>query len=358
MSTQECAVASSLSTPVTVVAVGILAAGIVASDASGQSVRFEVDAVASTATTDFEFVLPLSGTLIGDYDAKSNPGGTQTRPGLFGGSGNNPIGCEIDLVVQADPTPTMPSGDLDLELGQIADGTLTITGLQLDLLGDAISGIGGELVIVYETFNTVNPFSIYPGGIEIPVPLSGATVIRSEVSLAGAVPAVASPIKGGFSFDAVIPVVWTLEFDAGTGPQTQTIPATLPLSGSILGEAGGRTLTLGGGVADSGSQPLDLPVGPVAVPLPTLPPGGTANLLFSGTLLSVDFTTDLGLNLVATEDPATDPADLNGDGRVDAADIGLLIAAWGPCPGCSADIDGNGLVDSGDLGLLIAAWSS
>ena len=30
---------------------------------------------------------PIAGTFIGNYDATTNPGGTQTRPGLFGGSG-------------------------------------------------------------------------------------------------------------------------------------------------------------------------------------------------------------------------------------------------------------------------------
>ena len=51
--------------------------------------------------------------------------------------------------------------------------------------------------------------------------------------------------------------------------------------------------------------------------------------------------------------------DLNGDGRVDGSDIGLLFAAWGVCPDadCPADFTGDGLVDSEDLGVLLAAWS-
>lgn len=49
------------------------------------------------------------------------------------------------------------------------------------------------------------------------------------------------------------------------------------------------------------------------------------------------------------------PADLNGDGVVDGADLGLLLAAWetsGP-----GDLDGDGIVDGADLGLLLAAWT-
>ena len=51
------------------------------------------------------------------------------------------------------------------------------------------------------------------------------------------------------------------------------------------------------------------------------------------------------------------PADINGSGAVDSADLGLLIAAWGT-PNAGADLNGDGSVDSADLGLLIADWGS
>ncbi|MFO0873386.1 MAG: hypothetical protein U0575_05385 [Phycisphaerales bacterium] len=52
-------------------------------------------------------------------------------------------------------------------------------------------------------------------------------------------------------------------------------------------------------------------------------------------------------------------ADLNGDGIVNGADLGLLLGAWGPCPSncCVADVDSSGGVDGADLGLLLGAWS-
>jgi hypothetical protein len=50
------------------------------------------------------------------------------------------------------------------------------------------------------------------------------------------------------------------------------------------------------------------------------------------------------------------PADLNGDGRVDGADLGLMLAAWGSCSGCDADLNDDGLVNGADLGLLLADW--
>ena len=62
--------------------------------------------------------------------------------------------------------------------------------------------------------------------------------------------------------------------------------------------------------------------------------------------------------LLARPAPATGPdGDLNGDGLVTSADLGLLLAAWGDCPGCSADLDGNDLVNGLDLGRMIANWT-
>ena len=61
-----------------------------------------------------------------------------------------------------------------------------------------------------------------------------------------------------------------------------------------------------------------------------------------------------------TLNPNCCPADLDGDGGVDGADLGILLAQWGDCIGCSSDINGDsavgGTVDGGDLGMLLAAW--
>ena len=46
--------------------------------------------------------------------------------------------------------------------------------------------------------------------------------------------------------------------------------------------------------------------------------------------------------------------DLNGDWRVDGADLGLFLASWGGTG--AADFDGNGTVNGADLGLMLANW--
>lgn len=47
--------------------------------------------------------------------------------------------------------------------------------------------------------------------------------------------------------------------------------------------------------------------------------------------------------------------DLDGNGVVDGADLGLLLQAWGETGG-PADLDQSGIVDGGDLGVLLGAW--
>ncbi len=55
-------------------------------------------------------------------------------------------------------------------------------------------------------------------------------------------------------------------------------------------------------------------------------------------------------------EPLSGFADLDCDGRVDAADLAMMLTAWGS-DDAAADVDGDGAVDGADLGLLLGAWS-
>ncbi|MFO0874239.1 MAG: hypothetical protein U0575_09745 [Phycisphaerales bacterium] len=72
------------------------------------------------------------------------------------------------------------------------------------------------------------------------------------------------------------------------------------------------------------------------------------SVVYGTNFVKVKFTTSFGI-----------PGDLNNDGVVDGADLGGLLAAWGPCidPCCVADLNGDSTVDGGDLGILLANWS-
>ena len=51
------------------------------------------------------------------------------------------------------------------------------------------------------------------------------------------------------------------------------------------------------------------------------------------------------------------PSDLNNDGDVDTADLGILVSQFNT-PGPGADINGDGTVDTADLGILVGAFGT
>ncbi|MEE2971676.1 MAG: dockerin type I domain-containing protein, partial [Planctomycetota bacterium] len=50
-------------------------------------------------------------------------------------------------------------------------------------------------------------------------------------------------------------------------------------------------------------------------------------------------------------------ADVNQDGIVDSADLGLVVAAWGS-QNEQCDLDGSGTVDGGDIAYVLGYWDS
>ena len=48
--------------------------------------------------------------------------------------------------------------------------------------------------------------------------------------------------------------------------------------------------------------------------------------------------------------------DLNGDGRVDGADLTILLSDWG-ASGTDSDLNGSGMVGGEDLAILLANWT-
>lgn len=50
-------------------------------------------------------------------------------------------------------------------------------------------------------------------------------------------------------------------------------------------------------------------------------------------------------------------SDLNGDGSVSGADLGILLGAWATAD-CKSDLNGDGTVNGADLGILLGAWGA
>jgi hypothetical protein len=75
--------------------------------------------------------------------------------------------------------------------------------------------------------------------------------------------------------------------------------------------------------------------------------------ILQGQLVDADAN---GVPDVCEVDPC--PGDITNGGTVDAADLSILLAAWGTNGQAEfdTDIDGSGLVDGGDLALVLGGW--
>lgn len=63
------------------------------------------------------------------------------------------------------------------------------------------------------------------------------------------------------------------------------------------------------------------------------------------------------IDAVSRVNPLTHPADIDGNGAVDGADLAAVLSAFGSASS-SADIDRSGTVDGPDLTAVLAGWSN
>ena len=90
-----------------------------------------------------------------------------------------------------------------------------------------------------------------------------------------------------------------------------------------------------------------------------LPTAGDFRLRFRARDLGTGSVVEAGVDDVRIERVGCSfaPGDLNRDGRVNGADLGALLSAWGPANGAAADINGDGFVNGSDLGILLSGWT-
>jgi hypothetical protein len=78
--------------------------------------------------------------------------------------------------------------------------------------------------------------------------------------------------------------------------------------------------------------------------------------------LNVPLAVDAALVAEAERTGACNIGDLYVDGLVNGADLGVLLAYWGPITGTPAsqatDINRDGVVNGLDLGILLAGWGA
>ncbi len=312
----------------------------------------------STAYQSLTVTYPLAGTFKGNYDAVTNPTGTLTIPGYFGGSGNNPIAYTASTRM-SDTVNSHPAGSFVLAVNEV--GVVAVTGFTSDLLNGTPGSVGVEMTIAYPSFHTVAPTSIYPSVGAVTIPLAdGALKVATAVQSGPAIGTRTETAPGTYTVNVAIPVTVVASGSAGGQPfGSDPTPAVLALTGTLTVNGSTATFT-----ATSASTE---PIGPLAppppivdqaFPLPTvLPSGGTANLLISGTFSEGNGTATLNLSIDAAGTANAVPGDLNGDQIVNASDLTTLLSAWGTADSI-ADINHDGTVNGGDLVFVLGNWTA
>jgi len=311
----------------------------------------------------------LAGFLIGDFDPETNPDGTSTLPGIFGGSGNQPVDLTLDLAIGG-PFAGGVSGGLQA-LGDPASGELTLSGLSLDLLSGSAPPLPLTVTVLFETFRTFNPDSLFPGGIPLEVPLGEATVSSLEALQIGAALVTATPAgKNSYTLAGEVSLLLFAEVSAlGDVLLLPPVAVTVPLeaSGITIDGKGVATLSLGFAfaVSEEDTGPFEEPVlDGVPFDLPTVfPPGDIAGVEFTATPESVSTSISLTIGLVASgpQDVPATPGDANGDGVVDFADILVVLATFGSCGAglpCPGDLNDDQAVDFTDILIVLSNWTA
>ncbi|MCA9276226.1 MAG: hypothetical protein KDA29_09390 [Phycisphaerales bacterium] len=332
-----------------------------------QDLEITIDTKTSSATIDAGTVVDASGSLIGDYDADTNPDGTQTRPGLFGGSGNQPIDT-ITTLQSSTMLDSMPAGLMSMSLDTLG-GTGEISGFAIDLLNGADASTSLSVTIGFDTFRTFSPSFLYLGGIPITIPLGEVGSI-SSATLTQNAPAiiVLSPadLPEAFEVTGVIPASLDMSVSfmlPGGEPSDfpiEGLPVLVPISGQIeLPGDGSALLTLSATPDPISSiipiEGVDLPGIPFE--LPTLGEE-TAGVLFTLSPQSIALDASISISINANGVPATAcPADLTGDGVLNFFDVSAFLNAYNTMDP-AADFDGNGVFNFFDVSAFLNAFNA
>ncbi len=325
---------------------------------------FTIDSESSTATGSLGLNGDTTGTLIGDYDADTNPEGTQTRPGFFGGSGNNAIPIELSLGSTTE-IDTAPAGSFTIDADTEAL-TATLDGFSADLLnGDTIAS-SLDISFLYETFRTINPSSLYPGGIALPLSFdAGELTTLTLTQSAPAAPGALIPQgDGSFTFAAAVPVQFTIAGSTLGGAPIDPGPTDiiLPIAGTYTPNLdGSATVALELDLADF-SESIDTsglpPLPEIPFDLPTLT-GDTASVLLNLALNTLTIEGSGAVSILATAEPAgCNPADIAQPfGVLDLSDIGAFVNAF-ITQDSAADLNTDGIYDLADLAAFVTAFQS
>jgi hypothetical protein len=142
----------------------------------------------------------------------------------------------------------------------------------------------------------------------------------------------------------------------GNSPdQAAAVDGTIDLSHCTV-QGGWRS-----GIGNNGDDPMfiDAPNGDFRLaPLSPCIDSGDTTAIPAGVTLDLDGNPRVAAASVDRGVYERQPVigDLNGDGVVDGADLGLLLGSW-DTNDPAADLNEDGIVDGADLGLLLGFWT-
>ena len=323
------------------------------------AIPFEVDTNTSSLSGEFSLTTGMPGTLIGDWHEKTNPEGTTTLPGYWGGSGNNIINCELSPEIGG-PYDSPSFGSLDADI-DFENSTIELSNSTLSAFKNEPASLALSVGVVYDTFRTTQPSSLYPGDIPFDIPIGNGYLTYLVLEQSIAVSTILEPIGSSeWSFEMMVPCILTFEAEILETPSGQIpTPILVQIQGII--ERNGANIIMTIDSMWKSEESIAKP--PIAfndllVPLPTIiPVGSTANLLFSATAESASYTVVNNIHIVANGMIGV-AGDVDGDGYVGVNDLLALIAVWGTCDNCVEDINHDGTVNVTDLLVVIGNWSS
>ncbi|GEM_PF-6220528 len=307
---------------------------------------------------ELEAEVPIEGAFIGDFDPRSNPFGTETRPPDFD-RGNTPIPMFGSILLAGSFDRLHPSGMIDASW-DLTSASMEINAFDFDLGVRAGQPVSTSQFVegTSAPFVTVRPDGRFPQGISEPITLDAASIISMKFYSDGSIPAdLLFVTESVWAVFANIEGTLEIKVETEGGIVIRTASVSYFTNGVLFLDQGPR-LELGffssfGEGADSES----FPVSNLSMSIATPEGRRKAGVVFAGTGRAPKFDLFLDMGIASVAGRLPNP-DLNGDGRVDAIDLGLILLEWEQEGPNAADLDRNGRVGSGDLARLLVEWSS